>query len=194
MRPLAYTVIRDEHNALAAILRSLPQLLEHARRAEQLPDFGLLRAMLFYIDEFPERLHHTKESRLLFPKLRQRVPGLVEILARLDAEHAKGETAIRHLEHLLLAFEVMGEARREAFEVGVSRYVEFYLTHMGIEEQTLLPAALAHFSPEDWDELNQAFAQNRDPLAGHGSLADYAPVFSRIVNLAPAPIGLGAAA
>jgi hypothetical protein len=34
------------------------------------PPFDVLRAMLFYIDEFPERLHHTKESELLFPKLR----------------------------------------------------------------------------------------------------------------------------
>jgi hypothetical protein len=32
-----------------------------------LPPFDVLRAMLFYIDEFPERLHHTKESELLFP-------------------------------------------------------------------------------------------------------------------------------
>jgi hypothetical protein len=36
--------------------------------------FDVLRAMLFYIDEFPERLHHPKESDLLFPKLARRVP------------------------------------------------------------------------------------------------------------------------
>ena len=81
--------------------------------------------MMFYIDEFPERLHHSKETRLLFPKLRQRVPGLSETIARLDAEHARGEAAIRNLERLLLAFEMMGEPRREAFEVAASRYVEF---------------------------------------------------------------------
>jgi hemerythrin-like domain-containing protein len=191
MRPLAYTIIRDEHNALAAMLRSMPLLLEQARRVGCLPDFKVLRAMMFYIDEFPERLHHTKESRLFFPKLLARVPGLAETVERLDAEHAKGELAIRHLEHLLLAFEVMGEARREAFEVAVARYVEFYLTHMGLEEQSLMPAALAHLSAEDWAELDQAFAANRDPLAGHGSMEDYAPVFKLIVNSAPAPVGLG---
>lgn len=190
MRPLAYTIIRDEHNALAAMLRSMLLLLDQARKAGEIPDFGVLRAMMFYIDEFPERLHHSKETRLLFPKLRQRVPGLSETIARLDAEHARGEAAIRNLERLLLAFEMMGEPRREAFEVAASRYVEFYLTHMGIEEQTLMPAALAHLTPEDWDELGQAFAANQDPLAGHGSLATYGPVMQRILNNAPAPVGL----
>ena len=37
-------------------------------------DFALLRAMLFYVDEFPERLHHHKEDELLFPRVRARCP------------------------------------------------------------------------------------------------------------------------
>ncbi|NDY92741.1 hemerythrin domain-containing protein [Ideonella livida] len=191
MRPHAYTVIKEEHQALAAMLRSLLLLLAQSRREGRPPDFGVLRAMLFYIDEFPERLHHTKESQLLFPQLRARVPGLAEVLDRLDREHGNGERAIRHLEHLMLAYEVMGEPRREAFEVAAARYVEFYLEHMGIEEQTVLPAALAHLAPEDWAALDAAFARNRDPLAGHGSLEDYQGVVQTILNRAPAPVGLG---
>jgi hemerythrin-like domain-containing protein len=192
MRPQSVNIIRDEHNALAAVLRSLPLYLAQIRREGKAPDFHALRAILFYIDEFPERLHHSKESKLLFPKLRTKVPGLAETLNRLDREHDKGETAIRNLEHLLLAYEVMGdEDRRDAFEVAASRYVEFYLQHMGIEEQTILPAALAHLTPEDWAELDAAFAQNCDPLAGHGAMDQYGPVFQRILNLLPAPIGLG---
>lgn len=191
MRPLAYTIIRDEHNALAAMLRSLPLLLAQCRHEGTPPDFNLLRAMMFYIDEFPERLHHSKESKLLFPKLRAKVPGLAEVLDRLDREHDNGERAVRHLEHLMLAYEVMGESRREAFEVAAARYVEFYLTHMGIEEQTVLPAAMAHLTPDDWAELDKAFAENQDPLAGHGSMNDYAQVFGKILRSAPAPVGLG---
>jgi hemerythrin-like domain-containing protein len=117
---------------------------------------------------------------------------LAQTIDRLDREHQNGERAVRHLEHLLLAFEVVGDDdRREAFEVAAARYVEFYLQHMGVEEQTLLPAALAHLTPEDWAELDAAFAQNCDPLAGHGNLDPYRPVFQKILNLAPAPIGLG---
>jgi hemerythrin-like domain-containing protein len=66
------SIIRDEHSALSAVLRSISLFLSEHHRRGTLPDFAVLRAMLFYIDEFPERLHHTKESRLLFPKLRDR--------------------------------------------------------------------------------------------------------------------------
>lgn len=93
--PLALRVIRAEHDALAAMLRTLPLLLQAQRRSGTPADFGALRAMLFYVDEFPERLHHTKESELLFPKLRARVPALRDTLDDLDADHAQGERAIR---------------------------------------------------------------------------------------------------
>ena len=43
----------------------------------------------------------------------------------------------------------------------------------------------------DWAELDAAFAQNRDPLAGAVGEDEYAELFSRIVRIVPAPIGLG---
>ena len=191
MRHLALDVIHDEHQALAAMLRSMTMLLTQARRESMLPDFEVLRAMLFYVDEFPERLHHTKESQLLFPKLRQRAPELAPVLDRLDADHHRGEKAIRDLEHALLAFEVMGETRRADFENAVERYVRFYLEHMAVEENEMLPAARRLFDEADWAELDAAFGANRDPLAGHEAPEDYRPLFQKILMQAPAPIGLG---
>ncbi|MCU0814479.1 MAG: hemerythrin domain-containing protein [Burkholderiaceae bacterium] len=191
MRHASLTVIEQEHQALAAMLRSLSLLLAHARRERRLPDFDLLRAMLFYVDEFPERLHHTKESELLFPRLRERAPEIAPVLDRLDADHERGERAIRDLEHALLAFEVMGEPRRAAFEDAVARYVDFYLQHMAVEERDVLPAARRVLTDADWTELDAAFAANRDPLTGHEPSDEYRPLFQRILNSAPAPIGLG---
>jgi len=39
--------------------------------------FDVLRAMLFYIDEFPERLHHPKESDLLFTRVVRASPSVM---------------------------------------------------------------------------------------------------------------------
>lgn len=191
MRHLALEVIRDEHQALAAMLRSLSMLLQHARREGKPPPFDVLRAMMFYIDEFPERLHHTKESQLLFPKLRERAPEIGALLDKLDRDHAAGERAIRDLEHALLAFEVMGEPRRAAFETAVEAYISAYLEHMACEEHDILPVARARLTEADWVELDAAFAANKDPLTGHEPEEGYRPLFRKIVNSAPAPIGLG---
>jgi hemerythrin-like domain-containing protein len=191
MRPQALDIIRDEHQALAAVLRSMKMLLVQATREGKRPPFDVLRAMLFYVDEFPERLHHTKETELLFSRLRVRLPALKATLDRLDHDHARGEAAIRELEHALLAYEVLGEPRRAAFEGALERYVGFYLEHMALEENEVLPAALRVLGAADWADLDAAFAANRDPLTGHEPDEPYRQLFKTIVMNAPAPIGLG---
>ena len=195
----ALTIIRHEHGALSAMLRSITMLLAEHRRRATLPDFSVLRAMLFYVDEFPERLHHTKESELLFPKLRQRSSEAGAVLDRLDRDHAGGERAIRELEHLLLGFEMMGdssegEQRRTLFEDAMQQYVAFYLDHMRVEESEILPLAQRVLTDDDWKELDAAFLKNRDPLAGSEADEVYRGLFSRILGSLPAPLGLGPSA
>ena len=191
MDPIALRVIHQEHQALSAMLRSLTMMIVHARDNREPPRFDVLRAMLFYIDEFPERLHHPKETNLLFPKVRQRDPALVPVLDQLDDDHVRGEASVRELQHRLLAYELLGETRRIAFEVAAETFVERYLRHMALEESTVLPAARASFTSADWRELDAAFAANRDPLAGHEPDAEFAPLFRKILMTAPAPVGLG---
>ena len=116
MRHTTLEVINDEHQALSAMLRSLSMLLAQARREKQMPDFGVLRTMLFYVDEYPEKLHHRKESELLFPVVRQRCPELAPTLDRLDRDHATGERAIRDLEHELLAFEAVSYTHLDVYK------------------------------------------------------------------------------
>jgi hemerythrin-like domain-containing protein len=192
--PNALRIIREEHAALAAVLRSMALLLRDARRRNRTPDFHVLRAMLFYVDEFPERLHHVKESTMLFPRLRECAPGAAGVLARLDAEHKSGGTRIRELEHKLIAWELLGEARRDAFERAIDDYVAFYLEHMRIEETEILPLAEAHFGEADWMMLDRAFGAHRDPLVTPSPETPYVELFRSIVNTTPAPYGLGEAA
>lgn len=185
-------VIRDEHAALAAMLRSLLMMMERGPADEPAAFFEVLRAMLFYIDEFPERLHHPKETRLLFPKVARAAPATAAAIARLDAEHHRGEAAVRELQHLLLAWELLGESRRAAFDAGARAYADFYLEHMRLEETLILPAAEHALNDAEWQELDAAFATNRDPLTGkYPPDPGYDRLFTRIVMKAPSPIGLG---
>jgi hemerythrin-like domain-containing protein len=192
------SIIRHEHHALSAMLRSITLLLGEHRRHGTLPDFAALRAMLFYVDEFPEKLHHPNETRLLFPRLRGLSAHADSVLDRLERDHAHGEHAIRELEHALIAFEMMAEtnqrqARHEAFEAAVNRYVDFYLEHMRIEETEVLPLAESALSDSDWAELDAAFLAHRDPLTGHEAAEIYRPLFRKILRLLPGSSSLGSA-
>lgn len=180
-------IIRHEHRSLSAMLRSITLLLREHRRRSTLPDFDALQAMLFYVDEFPEKLHHPKESRLLFPKLRGHGARTDAVLDRLDRDHARGEHAIRELEHALLGFRTMGgtvqcETRRDTFEGLMRQYADFYLDHMRIEETEILPLAESVLDADDWVELDTAFLMNRDPLAGYEADEIYRPLFRKIVD------------
>jgi hemerythrin-like domain-containing protein len=185
-------IIRDEHATLAAMLRSFGMMVERGCDDAPEPYFDVMRAMLFYIDEFPERLHHPKESELLFPRVARLAPETQELIGRLDKDHANGEAAVRELQHLLLAWELLGDARRNAFDAAAKHYLAFYLEHMRLEETVILPAALRVLNDADWKELDAAFATNCDPLTGkYPRDPAYDRLFTRIVTRAPAPIGLG---
>jgi len=83
MSQLALKIIREEHAALSAMLRSLALMIERGPGDQPERFFDVLRAMLFYIDEFPERIHHPKESDLLFPRLVRVAPELLGVVSRI---------------------------------------------------------------------------------------------------------------
>lgn len=192
MPPVSLQIIREEHASLAAVLRSLQLLVEQGPGDHPATFFDIARAILFYIDEFPEREHHPKETEHLFPLVALRAPHVADVIARLDQEHAGGEAAVRELQHLLLGWELMGEGRREGFVRALERYLDFYLEHMRLEETLVLPAAQAHLAPEDWAAVDAAFATNSNPLSqGRPRDPAYDRLFTRIVMRAPSPLAKG---
>jgi len=192
MKHTSLQTIRDEHASLAAMLRSMRMLIERGPGDSPQQFFDVLRAMLFYIDEFPERLHHTKESELLFPCVLRVAPELQDVLARLDRDHQNGEKAVRELQHLLLAWELLGESRMATCVAACQRYLDFYLEHMQLEETVILPEAERLLSDDDWRVLDAAFKENTDPLGGkYPPNPAYDRLFTRIVLKARIPAGLG---
>ena len=185
-------IIREEHASLAAMLRSLLLMIDRGPGDEPERFFDVARAMLFYIDEFPERQHHPKESDLLFPHVVRVAPECMATVQRLEEDHMRGEASVRELQHQLLGWELLGESRRGVFTESAKRYVDFYLEHMRLEETVILPAAEKGLAPDDWVALDAAFATNRDLLSGPMNNPLYDRLFTRIVMLTPAPIGVGA--
>jgi hemerythrin-like domain-containing protein len=91
-----------------------------------------------------------------------------------------------------MAWELLGPTRRAAFQEAFTKYIDFYLDHMKLEEEVILPEAEKTLGASDWTEIDAAFEKNADPLTGkYPPTAEYENLFSLIVQRAPAPIGLG---
>ena len=192
MKHSSLQIIRDEHASLAAMLQSMRLMVQRGTAGQAQNFFEVMRAMLFYIDEFPERLHHPKESNLLFPRVVRKAPQVMGVVDRLERDHLQSEKAVRDLQHLLLAWELLGQSRRDVFVTTLTQYVDAYLEHMRLEEIEILPQAEKVLSDDDWRALDAEFEKNADPLTGqHPPGPEFEKLFSRIVMKAPAPIGLG---
>ena len=61
-------IIRDEHRSMSSVLQALKELARMARDPGVRPDFRAFRAIVRYIDEYPEVMHHPKEDGFLFAR------------------------------------------------------------------------------------------------------------------------------
>ena len=186
----AIRILRDEHRSIAAVLHGLQHLARAAQDSAARPRFEVFRAMIHYIDAFPERLHHPKEDAYLFALLAQRAPEAVPLVDALRAEHVEGAKRVRDLENAVAEYERTWPLWAGPFVAAVDDFAAFHWNHMRREEQELLPLAERALTEEDWRVIGDAFAGNDDPIADLRE-QDFALLYSRIVSIAPAPIGLG---
>lgn len=189
----ALRIVREEHERLAAVVHGMRYLVRKIGEKAVKPDLKVFRAMLLYISQYPERLHHPKEDVALFAPLRAHTHAHDATLAELEAQHANGEAMVRRLEHLLLRYEFGGEPEFAPFAEQVEFYADFYFRHMRTEEEIIFPALREHFSASDWENADRAFSANEDPLAKTDLKADFERLFTVIVSITPAPLGLGPA-
>ena len=186
----ALRIIRDEHRSIAAVLHGMEHLVRQIRGRKAKVDPKMFRAMLYYLDTFSERLHHPKEDRFLFAPLKRRA-GADALIAELEREHAGGGDSLRRVEQCLIRYEEGGDREFAEFAREIERFVAGYWEHMRKEEEQVFPLAEKLFSAQDWAEIDRQFEQNTDPLAPAREETDFKKVFSRIVDIAPPPIGVG---
>lgn len=182
-------IIHNEHRALAAVLQALRYVVSGIREARFEPDFRLLSAMIDYVTQVPEKVHHPKEDRFLFARLRDRSARAAELIDQLEREHQLGYDLTVTLQQALIHYQSMGTRSFPAFDALVQEYLDFNWRHLNQEETELLPLAREALTESDWAEIDAEFAANFDPCAG--AAGEFDDLFKWIVNLTPAPYGLG---
>ena len=182
------TTIRDEHRSLAAVIHGLEFVARQARDQGTPPSFSLLRAMLHYIEAFPEKLHHPKEDAYLFRKLRARTSEFDATLDELERQHVDGHQLVVDLAKSIDAYEADPQRGLPGFAAAVERFSSSQIEHMALEAKVIIPAARAHLTAEDWAEIGAAFASNGDPRFSVDNDEEFRQLFVRIINLAPSQV------
>lgn len=179
--------IKAEHALLARIIAAMQAWVVQAREPGAKPDFDLFAAMLRYVEEVPDRVHHPQEDRVLFPVIAD-VPGARPVIAELEREHANGGAMLRQLRE---AYEAMKRGAPNALNrlsTTMDDFSEFYWAHMRKEEQSLLPLAAAVLTPSQWEGIEKAFLAVNDPLFGSELAETYRRLYEYIVARMHDPI------
>lgn len=189
----ALAILQDEHRALGAVLHGLHFLVKEMLEKRVEPDFKLMWSMIYYMDAFSQRLHDPREEAYLFSKLQERTGEADQLIADLKQQHASSVAHLRNLELMLGEIEAGVADKLEPFAASVENMVEEARHHMQLEEKTVIPLAKKYLTAEDWIEIAAAFGEHGDPRFGPKPEHEFRDLFTRIVNLAPPPIGVGPA-
>ena len=178
------TIIR-EHQQLSAVINGMMRFVDSLDTSAHAPGPMVLRAMLYYIREYPEQVHHPKEDKYLFMRLRLRTNELDDVIDELEAQHVQGEARVLNLERGLTRYELAGDSAVPELRKMVEEYAAFYGNHRRLEEEVVLPAALRWLTTADWIELDEAFGANRNPFDSSELESDLDHLYSMIVNTIP---------
>lgn len=181
----AVATIHKEHLSLSAVIHAMRYLVREMREEGAAPNFALLNAMVKYILDFPEQLHHPKEEKYLFRILRDHTDEVDDVIEELERQHKRELILVATLQSTLKLFEADGEPAFANFSEAVDAFAKAVWGHMNLEEKVIIPAALKHLTAEDWQEVAAAFAENGDPCFDQDTENAYKGLFTRIMNLAP---------
>lgn len=188
----ALSILQNEHLTLKAVVQAFRHVSQDMAQGKLQPDFKMLWSTIYYIEEYPERLHHPKEDAVLFPRLRQRTPELDAVLDDLERQHRASPAKLDQIKTLLGRIEAGIPGALEAFADKVSIYADYHHKHMQQEETKVFPMAQDLLSDADWVIINDSFGLNQDPLAQGetGSSEWFRNFYSHLVSLVPQPWGL----
>ena len=183
-RTIAVEAIEQEHRALTQVVELLRHLLHDIQLGYTEPDFHLLSLALYYLEQFPGTLHHSKEDDLVFTALRRHTHEFDALLDDLAAEHRRDAEVIGHLYRLVVLYQAGAPGALIRFRDGIERYAEALREHIGREE-ALLSRAGEHLPEHEWHAIAEGFARSDDPLFGVGRRREFAVLHHRIMNLLP---------
>ena len=126
---------------------------------------------------------------MLFARIKARTHEADAAIAELEGEHRLGDAMLQGLTIALDNWEAGAADGGKQFDEALSAYARFYWAHMEKEETSVLPAAERSLSKEDWHQIHAVFESHRDPMFGENTANEFRDLFSRIIRLAPPPVG-----
>lgn len=189
---IAIPILQREHANMVKVLAVLDAEIKVYHELGEL-DLDLLYSIVEYIESFPAAVHHPKEEKFIFETLAERDSEALPLIAELRAQHEAEKGMIAELRAGVEALSIDAPMDKSAFVDLVLQYTTFIYDHMLMEELELFPMARESLLAADWEEIDKAIAENRDPAFDSHGGTRYHELLRQIIYLSqPAPRDLQA--
>lgn len=160
-----------EHKVIASMMNAM-EAETNALEASGSFDLDLVRLILRYMSEYPDRFHHPKEE-LLFDAAAAKDGGFATVVANVRGEHQRLPGLTEALLTTLETLEIGASMPRDKVLASLRAYVEQERHHMAQERDDIFPALEMLLSAEDWTTAEAKANALEDPLAGGSDPGPY---------------------
>lgn len=175
------SLLREEHENMAKLLAVLRRQIEEFEEGRT-PDYQMIQAILEYSLEYSDLYHHPKED-LVFARLRERMPAVINTVNDLEEDHRKLAARTRRFAEAINNVYEGAELPRERVMQMADDFLNASENHMRMEDETIFPIAEKYLTDEDWAAIAAAAADREDPLFGPQVESMYKPLHDEIDRL-----------
>ena len=175
--------LRTDHRNMARLLNVLKDQLATLRRGDP-TDFDLMHDIMRYMRNYSDFAHHPKEE-LMFERLIRHDETASEPISKLSQEHdtlsERGETVLNLLSQVIDGTLM---SREDLVRSGQD-YVETLWGHMRLEEDDVFLRAENLLTPDEWEAVGEAYAEQLDPVFGPSIQEDFRSLYYYIQDETP---------
>lgn len=172
--------LSEDHRNFSKVLKVLIWQIE-LMKADDEPDYLLLKDCLDYFSEYSDVIHHPGED-IVFEQLIDMDESLRPIIDTLTRDHSLLKLVTRDLTEQLDVIGTNAIIGKEALRKRLEEYVTLQQGHMDMEESQVYPKLRKLITPEISTEVEQHLNSGKDPLFGVDSLARYQSLLQQITD------------
>jgi len=172
--------LQKDHRRMEVILGVLDRKIANLTEGNNLNLF-MIRTILDYIVNFPQKCHHPIENFLL-RSLTRRNPQAGAISAEILNEHEMLANIVTRFVHDVECIEPGAPILKDELVATLNAYEDLLVQHMQKEEEFFFPAAEEYLIQADWDVIETRMRDKGDPVFGREADREYRALHKVIIE------------
>ncbi len=175
--------LKNEHEGILLMLRILDAVSTKMNTGEKIQT-DHLDGMVEFFRVFVDKCHHGKEEDFLFPAMEKagvtRENGPIEVML---SEHTMGRSLMARISEAVTQYKSEKESAPDEFCSASAEYIALLTRHIDKENNTLFPMADMRLTPQEDQQLVEAFEQLENDRIGPGKHEEFHDLLNRLEQI-----------